>query len=191
MASIIVNMTIFLVLMNLAGTAITHTGTFEVRRSDLTEAECISYSGSWLAGRGGNGFCTLSTLMEVQYENNMDNAIRSAICVNPVEGEDCVPRNFADEGVPNGIIDTTLKTMGDLSWGIGITSEILSAAIVSPFGWIGNQAFQCASVANEHCTVQDVQDATRWSNIIALFQIPVYLMYGLFIVQLIINRRIL
>lgn len=190
MANPIVNMTLFLILMNLAGSVITETGTFEVRRTDLSEAECVSYSGEWLAGRGGNGFCTLSTLMEVQYENNLDNAIREAVCINPAEGEECVPRNFQDEGVPNSRIDTALKTFGDLSWGLGVVADILSAAVISPFSWIGELAFQCASIANEHCTAQEVQDATRWTDIISYFQIPVYLMYVLFMVQLIINRRL-
>jgi hypothetical protein len=196
MANPIVNLTLFLVLMNLAGSVITETGTFEVRRSDMTEAECTAYSGSWLAGRGGNGFCTLSSIMEVQYENNLDNAIREAVCINPGEealGEECTPRNFADEGVSNSRIDTALKTFGDLSWGLGVTADIISAAVISPFSWIGNMAFQCSTIAdvNSHCTAQEVQDAQRWANIVSLFQIPVYLVYALFMVQLIINRRIL
>lgn len=191
MANPIVNMTLFLVLMNLAGSVITDTGTFEMRRADMTEAECATYSGTWLAGRGGNGMCTLSTIMEAQYENNLDNVIREAVCIDPAEGEDCVPRNFQDDGVTNTRIDTALKTLGDLSWGLGVVSDILSAAVVSPFAWIGNLAFQCSeAAANDHCTAQEVQDATRWADIISLFQIPVYLMYVLFIAQIIINRRL-
>ena len=45
MAAFITNMTIFLLLMNLAGGFIADTVTFEVRRSDLSEAECTLYSG--------------------------------------------------------------------------------------------------------------------------------------------------
>lgn len=185
-------MTLFLLVMNLAGGLITESGTFEVRRSDLTEAECTTYSGSWLAGRGGNGFCTLSTLMETQYQNDLDNVVRDAVCVNPVPGEECEARTFQDEGV-SGVADTVFKTLGDLSFGIGVVSSIFSAAIVSPLSWISNAAFQCSAIAdvNSHCTVQEVSDANRWSNIINYFQIPIYLMYGLFIIQLVTNRRIL
>ena len=193
MASFITNMTLFLLLMNMSGGFIAETGTFEVRRTDLTEAECTSYSGSWLAGRGGNGFCTLSTLMEEQYENDLDNSVRESVCVNPEDDlDECVPRTFQDEGV-SGVADTVFKTLGDLSFGIGVVAKIFSAAIVSPLGWISNAAFQCSTIAdvNSHCSAQEVQDATRWTSIITIIQIPIYLMYGLFLIQLVTNRRIL
>ena len=189
MASFITNMTLFLLVMNLSAGFIAQTGTFEVRRTDLSQEECTAYSGAWVAGLGGNGICTLSTLMEVQYENDLDNVVRDAICVNPVPGEDCEARTFQDEGV-SGVADTIFKTLGDLSFGIGAVANIFSAAIVSPLGWITDAAFQC-DVVGDGCTQQDVLDANRWTTIISYVQIPIYLMYGLFAIQLVTNRRII
>ena len=105
---------------------------------------------------------------------------------------ECVPRTFQDEGV-SGVADTVFKTLGDLSFGIGVVAKIFSAAIVSPLGWISNAAFQCSTIAdvNAHCSAQEVEDATRWTSIITIIQIPIYLMYGLFLIQLVTNRRIL
>jgi hypothetical protein len=191
----ILNMTLFLVGMNLGAGLINETGTFEVRRVDMTQAECTDAGGSW-TGMLGGGYCTLSATLDIQYEDKFGQIIQQQICVNPevnMSVFDCAPRTYQDEGVANSIIDTTLKTLGDISSGLASTAKLFSATITSPFGFLSNiMLLQCANDRADdplmHCTDSDMNRNDSWNRILNYLRIPVYMMYGLFFAQIIMNK---
>lgn len=200
--SFIFNMTLFLLAMNLSAGVITEIGLFEMRRYDMTEAECGSANAIWVAQRGGNGYCTMSSYVSNQYQNELDGVVKSAVCENyddnniPVDAdglpEACDPRTYEDQGVPIPGADTVLKTLGDVAAAITSTASIFSGAIISPLGWLTTTWQQCASagvdVNNVQCTDQERSEAEAWTQLINYMQVPIYFMYGLFVIQIIMNR---
>ena len=202
--SFIFNMTLFLLAMNLSAGVITEIGLFEMRRYDMTQAECVDAVGidGWVSQRGGNGYCTMDAFVDNQYQSELDGVVKGAVCENydkdniPVDAdglpEACDPRTYEDQGVPIPGADTILKTLGDVAAAMTSTASIFSAAIVSPLGWLTTTWQQCASssvdVNNVQCTEQERSEAEAWTQLINYMQIPIYIMYCLFIIQIIMNR---
>ena len=181
--------------MNLGAGLINETGTFDVRRVDMTEAECAAASGSWTGIRGG-GYCTLSSTLNIQYEDKMGQQVQELVCVNPevnMSVSDCLARTYQDEGVSNSLIDTTLKTLGDVSAGLSTTAQLFSATISSPFGFLSNiMLLNCTDTKAEdpytHCTDEERARNDSWDRVLNLLRIPIYLMYGLFFAQIVMNK---
>ena len=198
--SFIFNMTLFLLGMNLAAGVITEIGLFEVRRYDVSQIICTNLrtdtpsglGGQWTAQRGGNGFCTLDSMIDNEYNSELEIVVRESVCVDPIPDQPCTAKTYQDEGVPIPKADTVLKTLGDVSAAIEQTAKIFSGAIVSPLGWLTEAWDQCTDDPDNDifskCTDEQRDNAASWNQIINYVQIPIYFMYGIFLIQIIMNR---
>lgn len=194
----IINMTLFLIGMNLAAGVITEIGLFEMTRYDIATPEaCTGLGGTWYAEQASNGYCVLSSVVQNQYSNTTSSDVVRQVCQN---AEDvianktvCISKTYQDEGSLNSNWDIASKTLGDIMGAMGSVVSIVSSTLVSPFGWITNAWLNCAppdSGLEAPCTQAEWKTKESWDRILFYLGIPVYLMYGLFFIQIIMNRSL-
>ena len=79
----IINMTLFLIGMNLAAGVITEIGLFEMTRYDIATPEaCTDLGGTWYAEQASNGYCVLSSVVQNQYSNTTSSDVVRQVCQN-------------------------------------------------------------------------------------------------------------
>tara|TARA_R110000824_G_C15182958_1_gene673960 strand:- start:45 stop:695 length:651 start_codon:yes stop_codon:yes gene_type:complete len=201
----VVNMTLFLVGMNLAAGIVTEIGLFEITRYDLTEEQCINgagdtpsgYGGQWYAQQGGNGYCLISSVIQTAYSNKTAQQVVAISCINADDvvnlQADCEAKTYQDEGTLNAIWDIASKTLGDIMAAMGSLVGIVTQSVINPFGFITNVWLNCAAPDSNlasSCTEAEWRTKQSWDRIIFYLQIPVYLMYGILFIQLIMNRSL-
>ena len=194
----IINMTLFLIGMNVAAGVITEIGLFEMTRYDVTDTDaCTDLGGTWYAEQGLNGYCLLSSVVQNEYSNKTSAEVVRQVCQNAdevIEEEaPCISKTYQDEGSLNSNWDIASKTLGDIMGAMTSVVSIVSQTLVSPFGWITNVWLNCAapdSGLESPCTEAQWATKQSWDRIIFYLGIPVYLMYGLFFIQIIMNRSL-
>ena len=196
--AMIINMTLMLIGMNVAAGVVTELGLFEITRYDIeTPESCTDLGGTWYAEQGLNGYCVLSSVVQNEYDNKTSIQVVRQVCQNAdavVENDTaCVSKKYQDEGGINPTWDTTLKTLGDVSAAMTSVVTILSSSIINPFGGITYAVLNCAAPTSgleAPCTEAEWKLKQSWDKILFYLQIPIYLMYGFFFIQIIMNRSL-